>query len=48
MNQPNTSASRPGAARHITAANGKLWKPCQYQGSLCQSRKTMKSGSSLR
>ena len=44
--QPNTNASRPGTSKIISAANQNWSKPCQYQGSSLQLRKTMKSGSS--
>ena len=47
-NQPNTNASAPGTTSDITAAKPKFWKPLQYQGSVFQSRNTMKSGSALR
>jgi hypothetical protein len=39
-------ARRPATSRPSACAKGKASKPCQYQGSSFQFRKTMKSGSS--
>ncbi len=44
VSHPKTSASNPGTASSMKTATPKCWKPCQYQGSVFQSRKTMKSG----
>jgi len=46
--KPNTRAKTPGTRTAMSMANQKCSKPCQYQGSSFQSRKTMKSVSSLR
>ncbi len=45
VSQPNTAASAAGTSSAQTSANPKWSKPCQYQGSVFQSRNTMKSGS---
>ncbi len=45
-NQPKAKASRPGTSITISMANQNWSKPCQYQGSSCQLRNTMKSGNS--
>jgi len=46
-NQPNTSASSPGTATTSTSVAMKLSDSAQCQGSVFQSRNTMKSGRSL-
>ena len=43
-NQPNTSASSPGASTTRHRAQAKCWVPAQYQGSSLHDRKVMNPG----